>query len=116
MLTDKGIDANGVIPNDETCGVSDCSDSSWCEVTAVCTPTAVCSVVVEIVANWSSTEDDAQSRAICPIGFVVSYCEVETGLVHTESDGAHVDPSDARVCVAFNGNSGLGVVARALCS
>jgi len=116
MLTDKGIDANGVIPNDEICGVSDCSDSSWCEVTAVCTPTAVCSVEVEIVANWSSTEDDAQSRAICPIGFVVSYCEVETGLVHTESDGAHVDPSDARVCVAFNGNGGLGVVARALCS
>ncbi|KAL5249183.1 hypothetical protein ACHWQZ_G018138 [Mnemiopsis leidyi] len=35
-LTNKGVDEEGVIPNDRDCAVSGCTDSNWCEVTAVC--------------------------------------------------------------------------------
>ena len=47
----------------------------------------------------------------------MSHCEVQTGLVHTRSDGAFVDPaSNGRVCVAVNGAGGPGAVARAVCT
>jgi len=116
LLTDKGINTNGVIPNNQSCTVPDCTESNWCEVTAVCSLTDECPVEVEIVADRSTTWDDAESRAICPIGYVVSYCEVYTGLVHTKSDGAHVHPNDPSDCVAFNGIGGPGAIARAWCT
>ena len=70
-----------------------------------------------IEGRLSSSRDDAQSRATCPEGLVVTYCEVKTGLVHTKSDGAFVDPSsNGRACVAVNGGGGSGAVALAKCS
>jgi len=116
LLEDKGVSTNGVIPNNQSCAVFGCSDNNWCEVTAVCSTTAVCAEEVEIFGERSSTADDAQSVAICPDGYVVSYCEVLTGLVHYQSDGAYVDPSDGSVCVAFNGAFGPGAIAYAICS
>lgn len=113
-LSNKGVSTNGVIPNNQSCAVFGCYN--YCEVTAVCSTAAVCAEWVEIVAERSSTEDDAQSVAICPDGYVVTYCEVLTGLVHYQSDGVYVDPDDGAVCIAFNGDSGPGAIAYATCS
>ena len=73
-------------------------------------------MVKNVLGPRSSTADDAQSRASCPTGYKVSYCEVQTGLVHTRSDGAFVDPSNGNVCVAVNGGGGPGAIARAVCT
>ena len=126
LLTNKGVDTKGIIPNDRSCAVSKCATNNWCEVTAVCKfnedselyKTAACpkSDVVEAVGLMSGSWDDAQSRAVCPTGYVVSHCEVQSGLVHTRNDGAYVDPSNGSVCVAVNGLGGPGVIARAVCS
>ena len=125
FLTNKGVNSKGVIPSGNVCAVSRCSDRNWCEVTAVCRiiedtrayETAVCMSDRTVEGSKSSTLDDAQSRATCPEGYVVSHCEVQTGLVHTRSDGAFVDPaSNGRVCVAVNGAGGPGAVARAVCT
>ena len=125
-LTNKGVSTTGVIPSNNVCAVSRCSDYNWCEVTAVCRidevpevyTAAVCPIsdMVEVLGLMSSPLDDAQSIASCPVGYSVSYCEVLTGLVHTSSDGAFVDPSEGRDCVAVNGWGGSGAVARADCS
>ena len=127
LLTNKGVNTKGVIPNDRKCAVSGCSTRNWCEVTAVCA--AINNIEVYqmakcpfagnidiIVGKRSSLGDDAQSRAVCPTGYVVSHCEVQWGLVHTKSDGAYVYPSNGRVCVAVNGYGGPGVIAGAICS
>ena len=126
LLTYKGVNTNGIIPNDRKCAVSGCSTSNWCEITAVCRinedpeeyKVDVCSKsdVVVSMGLMSGSWDDAQSRAVCPTGYVVSYCEVQSGLVHTRSDGAYVDPSNGRDCVAVNGAGGPGAIARAVCS
>jgi len=123
LLINKGVNTNGVIPNNRRCSVSGCSKRKYCEVTAVCQimnshayQNAVCPDKVTVVGNRSGSGDDAKSKAICPVGYVVSYCEVQTGFVHSKSDGAFVDPHDPRVCVAVNGAYGSGAVARAICS
>jgi len=123
LLDNKGVNAKGVIPNGRSCSVSRCSRRNWCQVTAVCqikTPKAyindVCKDSVVVVGKQSGRGDDAESRAICPVGYVVTYCEVQTGFVHYKSDGAFVDPGNARVCVAVNGYRGSGAIARARCS
>ena len=69
-----------------------------------------------IVGRQSSSRDDAESRATCPQGYAVTHCEVKSGQVNTKSDGAFVDPSNGRVCVAVNGGGGPGAVALAKCS
>jgi len=115
LLTNKGVSAKGIIGNDRSCAVSKCTSRNWCEVTAVCRLKASCQAMI-IVGHPSSRKDDARSKASCPSGYVVSYCEVKTGGVHTRSDGAYVDPSSGGFCVAVNGYRGSGVVARAFCS
>ena len=45
-----------------------------------------------------------------PAGYVVSYCEAQTGLVHTKCDGAFVS-EDGASCVAVNGWGGDGAIA-----
>merc|ERR1712003_408803 len=70
----------------------------------------------EVVGTKSSTEDDAQSLATCPMGYVVTYCEAQSGLVHTKCDGAFVKRDNGGVCVAVNGARGPGAVAKAVCS
>jgi len=123
LLFNKGVNTKGVIPNGRSCSVSRCSHRNWCEVTAMCQimpPNAyindVCKDKVVVVGRQSGRGDDAESRATCPVGYVVSYCEVQTGFVHYKSDGAFVDPGNPRVCVAVNGNRGSGAIARAICS
>ena len=125
FLQNKGVNSNGVIPNENACAVPDCTDSKWCEVTAVCMimedsegyQNEVCPPSVTVEGNLSGTSDDAISTATCPGGHVVTYCEVKTGKVQTESDGAFVDPeSDGSVCVAVNSYKGTGAVALAECS
>ena len=34
---------------------------------------------IEVVGNKSSSEDDAKSYAECPDGYVVKYCEAQSG-------------------------------------
>jgi hypothetical protein len=119
-LTGKGVNQNGVIPNNQSCAVSGCNDDYWCEITAVCRiredAKACEEEEVEIVGDKSGAADDAPSIAICPLCYVVTYCEVQTGLVAKESDGAKVTSSDPNVCTAYNAGTGNGVIARALCS
>ena len=111
------MNSKGVIPSGNVCAVSRCSDRNWCAGLNKAYKTAKCptSTSVEVEGLTSGAWDDAQSRATCPEGYVVSHCEVQTGLVHTRSDGAFVDPaSNGRVCVAVNGAGGPGAVARAV--
>ena len=56
-----------------------------------------------IIGRRSGRRDDDEPRAVCPHGYVVSRCEVQTGFVDRKSDGAFVDPQNARICVAVNG-------------
>jgi len=112
FLNNKGVNSKGIIPNDRSCSVSRCSHKNYCKVTAVC-QAEQCSVKI---GRRSGREDDAESRAVCPSGYVVSRCEVLTGKVDYGSDGAFVDPQKPRICVAVNGWRGSGAVARAECS
>ena len=124
-LPNKGINSKGVIPNEKTCAVPDCSHN-WCEVTAVCKVLelpeeyidAVCPVIIPVEGSPSLMADDALSIASCPMGYVASHCEVKTGLVGSKSDGAYVDPIRmGGECVAVHaGNGSPAAVALAQCS
>jgi len=114
LLDNKGVSSKGIIPNDRSCSLSRCSQKNWCQVTAVCQAEEQCQKV--IIGHRSRSRDDAESRAVCPSGYVVSHCEVLTGNVDYRSDGAYVSHGSGRVCVAVNGARGSGAVARAECS
>ena len=126
LLQNKGVNSKGVIPNEKTCAVPNCSEKNWCEVTAVCKVLelpeeyidAVCPVIIPVEGPPSLLADDALSIASCPMGYVASHCEVKTGLVGSKSDGALVDPSsEGGVCVAVHaGHGGPAAVALAECS
>ena len=69
-----------------------------------------------MIGDKSSDVDGAKSVVSCPPGYVVTYCEAQSGKVPYECDGAYVQPDNGGVCVAVNGYDGSGAVAKALCS
>jgi len=116
LLSNKGVDSKGVISRKRSCSVSGCSHKNWCEVTAVCESVQWSSVCPRVRNGArSGRKDDAESRAVCPSGLVVTYCEVRTGNVDHKSDGAFVNPENPHICVAVNGARGSGAIARAEC-
>ncbi|KAL5252435.1 hypothetical protein ACHWQZ_G015268 [Mnemiopsis leidyi] len=70
----------------------------------------------EVTGEASEIVDDAKSIASCPVGKVITKCESLTGKVGAGTDGVTI-PMTGADCIAHNGwNSGIAVVAKAVCS
>ena len=98
--------------------VNDHSSLTLCEVKVYGDDTPVVETTdKEVVGDISGGSDDAQSVASCPMGYVVTYCEAQSGKAgRAQCDGAYVQSDNGGVCVAVNGRAGSGAVARAVCS